>query len=108
MATSTAFARGKSRTATSSVSRTRCAFPARTWCSEDMKMTQNRTHLKAAAYAGLLSLLLAPALALAQTTPDSFQPTDRDMTRWIVGAIFGDWNTGNQVPMLGAAMQILN
>lgn len=71
-------------------------------------MTKNRNHRKAAAVVGLVSLILAPALALAQTTPDSFEPSDKDMTRWIVGAIFGDWNTGNQVPMLGAAMQVLN
>jgi hypothetical protein len=71
-------------------------------------MTKNRNHLKAAAVAGLLSLLLAPVLALAQTTPDSFQPSEKDMTRWIVGSIFGDWSTGSQVPMLGAAMQVLN
>lgn len=71
-------------------------------------MTTKRTHVKAAFLAGLFSLLLAPVLAYAQTTADSFEPTDKDMTRWVIGSIFGDWNTGSQVPMLGAAMQVLN
>lgn len=52
--------------------------------------------------------LLAPAFALAQTTADSFQPSDTDMTRWLIKAIFGDYGNGQQVPMLGGAMQVLN
>jgi hypothetical protein len=71
-------------------------------------MMNKRTHVKSAFLAGLFSLMMVPVLAYAQTTPDSFMPSDKDMTGWVIGSIFGDWNTGSQVPMLGAAMQILN
>jgi conjugal transfer/type IV secretion protein DotA/TraY len=58
-------------------------------------------------------VLLAPLYALAQAnvvtpSPESYQPTSSDLTGYIIRSIFGDWNSGNVAPVLGAAMRALN
>ncbi|MEJ6002705.1 DotA/TraY family protein [Paucibacter soli] len=74
-------------------------------------MTQMQKQARAANWAALLMLLMVPALAMAQSSPnplDSFDPSQKDMTRWIIAAVFGDWKSSSTVPMIGSAMRVLN
>ncbi|MFK4705781.1 conjugal transfer/type IV secretion protein DotA/TraY [Roseateles asaccharophilus] len=59
----------------------------------------------------LLALVLLPAIALAQSNQNSmqaFDPSQKDMTRWIISSIFGDWKSSTEVPILGGAMRVFN
>jgi conjugal transfer/type IV secretion protein DotA/TraY len=74
-----------------------------------MKITRNTIH--AAAVLSAAFVLLTPLLALAQSqapTPESFEPTSFDLTGHVIRSIFGDWNNGSVVPVLGEAMRVLN
>ncbi|ART61193.1 hypothetical protein CBP36_19705 (plasmid) [Acidovorax carolinensis] len=59
----------------------------------------------------LAYLIMAPALAFAQSsgaTPESFEPGAQDLTHYILRSIFGEWTTGETVPLMGEAMRVLN
>ena len=75
-----------------------------------------RKPLRVNAIGVLLVGLLSAGFAIAQTAPvapgnptlGDFMPKEGDMSLWVLSAIFGNWNSDQQVPMLGAAMQQLN
>lgn len=72
-------------------------------------MHRTKKSVRIAALLGAVALLI-PVLSFAQATAsmDSFTPSDKDMTKWIIGAIFGNWQTGSEVPLIGSAMRVLN
>lgn len=78
-----------------------------------MRLTRLLPSLSAARRMGLVSMLIAlglPLVAKGQQglSPSSFTPQEGDLTIWIIKAVFGDWQAGTRVPMLGGAFEILN
>ena len=74
-----------------------------------MNLTNHHKEIKSAALLSIGLALLFPLMAMAQATPESFEPGDKDLTGYLLRSIFGAWSTAtDNVPVLGPAMRVLN